>query len=74
MNGLTRFGRLIRRKHPMCGPYKKEEIPRIPIDYKGLVKYAEVKGCAVEELTDTEKTLFIKGFDMEYVRSHAIKV
>ena len=35
--------------------YTIDEIPKINIDYRGLIKYAKSKGLKVTDLSDSEK-------------------
>lgn len=55
------------------GPYLKEDIPNVNIDYRGLVAFAKDKGVPVCNLSDEEKNLFISGSDIDKVRAVAIK-
>lgn len=41
-------------------PIMPSELPKVMIDYKGLLKYAKEKGVRVIELTDVEKNRFVK--------------
>ena len=62
------------RQAKLAGPYFKEDIPNVRIDYRGLTALAREKGVHVCNLTDEEKNLFIIGADMDKVREAAIKV
>lgn len=56
-----------------AGPYRICDIPKFDIDYRGLVKYARAKGKKVVELSDKEKSMFIRNATIEDVRRNAIK-
>ena len=43
------------------GPIPARELPKMRIDYKGLLAYAESKGVPVIELEESEKKQFVKG-------------
>ena len=70
MNGQMKLSRPAR----LAGPYYIADIPKIQIDYRGLVAFAREKGCHVCDLTDDEKNRFIIGADMNYVREQAIRI
>lgn len=40
-------------------PILPSELPKVRIDYKGLLNYAKQKGVQVIELTDAEKNQFV---------------
>ena len=40
-------------------PIMQSELPKVMIDYKGLLNYAKKKGVRVIELTDIEKKRFV---------------
>ncbi len=58
----------------MCGPYKPEDIPKIKIDLRELVKYAKSVNKKVPELSDEEINRFISGATMDDVRKVRISV
>lgn len=43
------------------GPIPARDLPKMRIDYKGLLAYAESKGVPVIELDENEKKQFVKG-------------
>ena len=55
-------------------PYKKAEIPKFDIDYRGLIRYARSVGKSVVDLSDCEKEKFIHGSSMVEIREKSIKV
>ena len=69
MNGRMKSFRQIK----LAGPYFKEDIPSVRIDYKGLTALAREKGVRACDLSDEEKNRFIIGADMNKVREAAIK-
>ena len=40
-------------------PILPSELPKVRIDYKGLLNYAKKKGVRVIELTEAEKNAFV---------------
>ena len=44
----------------MTGPIEARELPDVQINYKGLLDYAEQKGVPVIELSEAEKSQFVK--------------
>ena len=44
----------------MVGPIAASELPDVQIDYKELLEYAEQKGVPVIELSEAEKSQFVK--------------
>ena len=66
-------GKGMSRVSDPMGPYSKEDITNVNIDYRGLVAFAKDKGVPVCNLSDEEENLFIKGSDMDKVRAIAIK-
>ena len=49
-------------------PIMPSQIPNIKIDYKGLIKYAEVAEKPVIALSDKEKNAYIVGSSMDGFR------
>lgn len=49
-------------------PYTIDEIPKINIDYRGLINYAHSVGKTVPELSDDEKDMFIIGSSIQEVK------
>ena len=56
------------RVRSASGPYLSSEIPKVDIDYRGLVDYAHSVGKAVFELSDEEKERFVLDMSMDDVR------
>ncbi len=54
------------------GPYSIDEVPKIDIDYRGLVNYARANDKTVPELNDAEKEQFIMGASMPEVRERML--
>lgn len=44
----------------MTGPIAASDLPDVQIDYKGLLDYAEKKGVPVMDLSESEKSRFVK--------------
>lgn len=44
----------------MTGPIAASDLPDVQIDYKGLLEYAEKKGVPVIDLSESEKSRFVK--------------
>lgn len=44
----------------MAGPIAASDLPDVRIDYKGLLEYAEQKGVPVVDLSEAEKSQFVK--------------
>ena len=44
---------------PSARPILPSELPKVRIDYNGLLNYAKQKGVQVIELTDAEKNQFV---------------
>lgn len=44
----------------MVGPIAASDLPDVQIDYKGLLDYAEKKGVPVIDLSESEKSRFVK--------------
>lgn len=40
-------------------PIMPSELPKVTIDYKGLLDFAKKKGVRVNELTESEKNRFV---------------
>lgn len=40
-------------------PYHKSELPKIKIDFSGMIKYARKHGKKTIDLTDEEKSMFV---------------
>ena len=49
-------------------PYSIDEIIHLPIDYKGMVKYARSVGKSVPDLSDSEKEKFMNGHTMQELK------
>ena len=49
-------------------PYSISEIPKVNIDYRGLIKYAHSVGKTVPELSDDEKDMFINGSSVREIK------
>ena len=41
------------------GPIRPKDLPKLVVDYRGLIAYAKQKGITPSELTDSEKNQFI---------------
>lgn len=54
-------------------PYMSNEIPKVDIDYRGLIAYAHSVGKKVPELSDVEKERFIVSLSMEEIRKIMLK-
>lgn len=63
---------LVQTKVSEPRPYKIDEIPKIDIDYKGLIDYAHANKKTVPELSDAEKERFIMGSSMKEVRENML--
>lgn len=57
MNGRTMNYKL--SVNTSTEPIMPSELPKVTIDYKGLLSYAKQKGVRVIELTEAEKERFI---------------
>lgn len=69
MSGLqSKYSNYYMQINSSHGPYKKEEIPSLKIDYRGLMAYAKGKGRRVVDLTDDEKEMFTNGISMNEIR------
>lgn len=44
---------------PSAKPILPSELPKVRIDYLGLLKYAKQKGVQAIDLTDSEKNQFV---------------
>ena len=44
----------------MTGPIAASDLPDVQINYKGLLEYAEKKGVPVIDLSESEKSRFVK--------------
>lgn len=58
-------GQMMNYKLPLSAslkPILPSELPKIRIDYKGLLKYAKEKGVKVIDLSDKEKEQFISTY------------
>jgi len=54
------------------GPISISQIPKVKIDYKGLIAYAKAKNMRPGDLSDEEKNkFFLDGHNMEWVRANA---
>lgn len=42
------------------GPIPYSQVPKMQIDMDGIIKYAKEKGMKVSELSEHEKSMFIK--------------
>lgn len=49
-------------------PIMPSQIPKVKIDYQGLIKYADTVGKSVIDLSDEEKNKFIRGGTMKEIR------
>ena len=57
MNGLMQKYKNSLNNTP--GPILLKDMPRMVVDYRGLIKYANEKGVQPAELTENEKRRFI---------------
>ena len=57
-----------------CFPYKPEDIPKIKMNLRELVKYAKSINKKVPELSDEEINRYISGATMDDVRNVRITV
>ena len=49
-------------------PILEDQIPKIKIDYKGLISYAHSRGVSVHDLSDDEKNKFISDTTIAEIR------
>ncbi|AOZ97945.1 hypothetical protein [Butyrivibrio hungatei] len=56
----------------MPAPITLDQIPKVKIDYKGLIQYAKSKNMQPGELSDEEKNMFFsEGKTMAWIRENA---
>lgn len=55
-------------------PYAIDEIPKVNIDYRGLISYAHSVGKTVPELSDDEKDMFIIDSSIDKVKKIVLRI
>lgn len=53
-------------------PYTIGEIPKVDIDYRGLINYAHSVNKTVPELSDEEKNKFILSSSIQEIRKNML--
>ena len=53
-------------------PYTIDEIPKVDIDYRGLINYAHSVNKTVPELSDEEKNKFILSSSIQEIRKNML--
>lgn len=49
--------------HKDSTPIMPSELPKVRINYKGLIAYAKEKGVQVIDLSDSEKNRFVQKYE-----------
>ena len=68
MDGMKKYYAYLDSVQNMSGPYKPADIPKIKMNLRELVKYANAINKKVPELSDEEINRFISGATMDDVR------
>lgn len=69
MNGKTSYNQYMDSLKHMCGPYTKDDIPKIQLDLKGIVEFAKAHNKPASELTDDELAPFVLNATVEELRA-----
>ncbi len=59
MNGKTSYSQYMNSLQHMCGPYTKNDIPKIQLDLRGIATFARAHNKPASELTDDELAPFV---------------